>query len=112
MTTYSCDKMRPIKHGTEFTRRDRRGEIDSWRIVESIKDAAFMFADRIARKEYGRHRGYCHHVRCDGASTDGRYANYEAFIGHTVSGGMTSGRNIRLSVYIDPPPEDARSLLG
>jgi hypothetical protein len=60
----------------------------------------------MARSEFGRGRGYCQHVRLDGVSADGRYANYEARIGRAAKGGGTYGHNIWLSVYSDPtePP--------
>jgi len=107
MSTYHCDTMHPIKDGDEFIRYDRHGYPDSHRIVECAKDAAKEFAGRIARRQYGR-RGYCHHVRLDGVSTDGRYANYEAFIGYPAQGGGTNGRNIWLAVHVKPTAEPGR----
>src|SRR5262245_59607790 len=107
MTTYKCDKMRPISHGAEFIRYDRHGEPTSHSVVESAKEAAHEFADRIARKVFGK-RGYCHHVRLDGASTSGQYANYEAFIGVPAQGGGTNGHNIWLTVYVEPIAEPGR----
>jgi hypothetical protein len=101
MTTYTCKGYRPIKHGYEHIERDRNGEPSQYREINSAKDAAWLFANRLAKRELGK-RGYCHHVRMDGASTDGRYANYQAFIGIPAQGGGTSGKNVWLSVYIEP----------
>jgi hypothetical protein len=96
--TYTCDEMKPIKAGQEFVRYNRRGEIDYINMIETSKDAAREFANRIARKVFGR-RGYCHHVRLDSWKADGSYANYEAFIGVAAQGGGTNGRNVWLTVY-------------
>lgn len=96
--TFTCDKFRPVKSGDEVKRGDLIDE------VESASDAARVFAHRMAQREYGK-RGYCHHVRQDTryVERDGtvRYINYEAFIGRTVSGGMTSGHNVWLTVHIN-----------
>ena len=88
---YTCDNMRPVRTGEIY------GDVE----VSDIKDAARVFADRFARKEYGRRRGYCHLVRADSWAADGRYTNFEVFIGTRASGGWTSGRNIWLSVYVE-----------
>ena len=92
MTTWTCGKLKPITYGDEI------GDTE----ILSAKDAAFAFADRLARREFGRSRGYCHHVRLDGVSTDGRYANYQAFIGRAAQGGGTYGHNIWIAVYSEP----------
>ena len=101
MTTYTCKGFRPIKHGHEHIEYDRHGEPSCHREIVSAKDAAWLFADRLAKRTHGK-RGYCHHVRMDGASTDGRYANYEAFIGVPAQGGGTNGKNVWLSVSVEP----------
>ena len=101
MTTYTSKGFRPIKHGHEHIEYDRRGEPTMCHHVESAKEAAWLFANRLAKREYGK-KGYCHHTRLDSASTDGRYGNYECFIGYRTEGGMTSGKNVHLSVYIEP----------
>jgi hypothetical protein len=106
-TTYTSDGFRPIKQGHEHIERDRHGEISTYREVESARDAAWVFANRLAKRTFGS-RGYCHHVRMDGASTDGRYANYEAFIGVPAQGGGTNGRNVWLSVYVEPSAEPGK----
>jgi len=99
--TYTCDGFKPIKQGHEHIEYDRRGEPSQYREINDARDAAWLFANRLAKREYGK-RGYCHHVLMDCASTDGRYANYEAFIGVRVEGGATSGKNVWLAVYIEP----------
>jgi hypothetical protein len=101
MTTYTCKGFRPIKAGHEHVEYDRRGEPSQYREINSAKDAAWLFANRLAKRELGK-RGYCHHVRRDGVSTDGRYANFEAFIGVPAQGGGTDGHNVWLAVYVEP----------
>ena len=72
--------------------------------IENAKDAAKVFADRYARRVYGK-RGYCHHVRQDTHTEDGRLFRYEAFIGvQDRTCGGTSGRNIWLSVTVEDRP--------
>lgn len=68
--------------------------------VASPKDAAKVFAERWARRIYGK-RGYCHHVRLDHYNETGRYQSFEAFIGVPAWGGGTSGRNITLTVTVE-----------
>lgn len=93
MTTYTCDNFRPVKLGQ--TSRD------GWDVVEGPKDAAKIFANRIAKQEFGK-RGYCHHVRQDCWREDGAYVVYEAFVGVSVKGDQyaCSGRNVWLTVHI------------
>ena len=62
----------------------------------SLENAAEIFAARQARKLYGD-RGYCHHVRLDCWTADGRSANAEAFIGVDADGGCR-GNNV--NIYI------------
>lgn len=99
--TYTCSGFRPIKHGHEHIERDRRGEPTQYKEIDGAKDAAWLFANRLAKREFGR-RGYCHHVRRDCVSTDGRSANFEAFIGVPAEGGGTNGHNTWLTVYMEP----------
>jgi hypothetical protein len=90
MTRYSTDlPCRPIKLG------DTCGH----RLVEDARSAASVFADRYARRIYGK-RGYCHHVRQDSYTENGRYFNFEAFIGVNAEGGGTVGKNVWLSVKV------------
>jgi hypothetical protein len=61
--------------------------------AENRKDAAAIIADRIARRRYGS-KGYCHHVRFDCHTMDGRQDAYEAFVGYSVQGSSCEGVNI------------------
>ena len=47
MTTYTCKGYRPIKHGYEHIERDRNGEPSQYREINSAKDAAWLFANRL-----------------------------------------------------------------
>ena len=51
----------------------------------SIGAAAVIFAERAARKHYGK-SGYCRTCTQVAHSTDGRSAEYSAFITHTLRG--------------------------
>jgi hypothetical protein len=94
--TYTVDlPCRPLKHGQECGSQ----AADYYRIVESTKDAAFVFADRYARRIYGK-RGYCHHVRSDSYSENGLHHTFEAFIGVPAEGGGTDGKNIWLHITV------------
>lgn len=67
--------------------------------AESMTDAAELFANRIARKTYGR-RAYARTCACGSQSRDGSIGEYNAFVG--VSGperGMTTGKNVFFTVY-------------
>ena len=63
---------------------------------ETIKDAAGIFAARIARAEFGK-CGDARTCKMDSYSQDGTYAEFSAFIGIT-RGNETTGRNINFSV--------------
>lgn len=71
---------------------------DGYRAVraEGPDDAAMVFAERMARAEYGR-AGGVRALRCDSWSLDGERYNYEAFIGRDAFGGC-SGRNVWFQV--------------
>jgi len=89
-TTYTCEGFRPIRQSA-----DGFGEI------QRPADAALVFANRLARREYGR-RGYARTIRCDSWAADGSSKNYEVFIG--VDGdqpGSTVGRNEWLYVNVN-----------
>ena len=83
MKTYKTEGMRPIR-------------------AESAADAAKLFADRLARREYGK-KGYGRPIRLDGHAADGSWSAYEAFIGYTPAGehnsSATVGRNVWFSVF-------------
>ena len=83
--TKSSDKMKTYStHG--------RKSVQS----ETIKDAAGIFAARIARAEFGQ-CGDARTCKMDSYSQDGTYAEFSAFIGIT-RGNETTGRNINFSV--------------
>ena len=66
--------------------------------AETRLDAAERVAATIARKWYGR-RGYCHHVREDCRTMDGRETTFEAFIGYpSRSRDGCQGRNVWIYV--------------
>jgi hypothetical protein len=66
----------------------------------SIRAAAVIFAERAARKHYGK-SGYCWACRQVAHSPDGRSAKYSAFISCTQRGrrNETVGRSYPLVVY-------------
>ena len=65
----------------------------------SQEDVAQTFADRLARKEFGR-KGRAVTLRTDSYTRDGRQTNYEAFIGYPSGGDRTyAGHNIHFAVY-------------
>ncbi len=65
----------------------------------SASYAAALFADRQARREYGR-RGYCRAVRLDSWTENGKSHTFEAFIGRPVPrDNATRGRNVWLTVH-------------
>ena len=73
-----------------------------FRCVEacSIRAAAVIFAERAARKHYGK-SGYCRTCTQVAHSTDGRSAEYSAFISYTLRGqrNETVGHNQSFVVY-------------
>lgn len=92
MFTYHCDGFRPIPQGFEDSK---------YRTVDDSKAAAWMFAARMARREFGK-RGYCRTLRLDSRAMDGSYVNYEVFIGVRCSHDLTTtaGHNVWLTIYI------------
>ena len=66
----------------------------------SIRAAAVIFAERAARKQYGK-SGYCRTCTQVEHSTDGRSAEYSAFISYTLRGqrNETFGQNHPFVVY-------------
>jgi hypothetical protein len=90
--TYRHGKMRPIMYGTF---------VDDVEILRA-KDAAMVFAGRIARKTFGK-KGYCHHVREDLRREDGLWFSFEAFVGYDLPrayGGGTQGHNEWIEVTV------------
>jgi hypothetical protein len=66
--------------------------------AHSAEEAANVFAERKARKAYGR-RGYVRTLRMDSWAQSGTSATFEAFIGHDGSEPRTTvGHNVWISV--------------
>ena len=85
MTKYLCDSFRPL----------RRSDA-----VQTAIDAATVFANRLARREYGR-KGYARTVRPDSWTPDGSSHTFEVFIGTDgPQHGTTVGRNEWLYVSV------------
>lgn len=61
MLTYKCDGFKPVQ-------------------AADIKEAGVIFAERKARRVYGR-KGYTRVLNCDRWTRDGSYAEFRAFIG-------------------------------
>lgn len=74
---------------------------DGFRAVEAegASAAARIFAERLARREYGR-SGHCRTLRLDSWTQNGASHTFEAFIGKPVPGdrATTSGRNVWIYV--------------
>jgi hypothetical protein len=72
--------------------------------AENMSEAAEIFADRMARKKYGK-TGYARTCNLESWSQDQTLGEYSAFIGYTPAGkhnrGTTVGGNIRFSVYAE-----------
>ena len=64
----------------------------------SARDVAQTFADRLARKEFGR-KGRAITLRSDSYTPDGSQVNYEAFIGYPSGDRTYAGHNIHFTVY-------------
>ena len=62
-----------------------------------VGEAAEIFANRWARRQYGK-RGFCYKARLDSWGGKGGFHNYECFVGVPEGNGCT-GRNIWLTVY-------------
>lgn len=89
MATYTCDNFKSV----------RTGEEHSYILIENGKDAARVFAQRLARKQYGK-RGTVAAVRMDCYAENGSYANYEVFIGRSNDERGVTGHNEYLTVYV------------
>jgi len=69
-------------------------------IAETAHEAALIFANRTARREYGK----LGHVACfyaTGWMFDGSHVTYNAFIGKPSESGGTRGRNILVRADVD-----------
>jgi len=67
--------------------------------AESMKEAAEIFANRAARRKYGR-SAYSRTCTQQSHSQDGSLAEYSAFIGYKTGQHETSGSNIQFTVQI------------
>lgn len=65
-----------------------------------MHEAAQMFADRLARKEFGK-RGYARTCTQNSYAQNGSFAEYNAFIGYRTGQHETTGRNVMFTVYHD-----------
>lgn len=66
--------------------------------TESIREAAEIFANRAARKSYGK-RGYARTCNMSAHAQDMRLAEFSAFIGYTTGKNETTGHNINFTVH-------------
>ena len=66
--------------------------------AESMDDAAELFADRRARKEFG-HRGRCSKCAQRASSPDGGFAEFCAIIGRSGGRSEPTSRKVRFIVY-------------
>jgi len=66
--------------------------------AESPAEAARIFANRQARRDFGR-RGYCRTLRLDCWTENHRSHTFEAFIGYDVDRNSCSGHNVW--IYVD-----------
>ena len=63
-----------------------------------MREAAAIFAARMARKFYGS-KGYCRSCVMGSYSQDGSLAEFSAFIGYTTGRNETTGHNVSFTVY-------------
>ena len=79
-----------------------RFSADGFREVtaDSAREAARVFATRLARKKYGR-AGYCRTLRLDSWTEDSKNHTFQAFIGRAVRGepGATTGNDEWIFVH-------------
>jgi len=71
--------------------------------ADSMQEAAEIFANRKARRKYGR-GGYSRTCTRESSTMDGEMAEYNAFLGYTPAekhnAGTTTGTNERFAVRI------------
>lgn len=77
---YRCEDFRPVQ-------------------ARNADEAAEIFANRWARREYGK-RGFCYKARLDSWGEHGSFHTFECFVGVPEGNGCT-GRNIWLAVRSD-----------
>ena len=66
--------------------------------AETMNEAAEIFANRAAKRKYGR-SAYCRTCTEQSYAQDMSLAEYSAFIGYTSGQNETSGNNINFTVY-------------
>lgn len=66
--------------------------------AETINEAAEVFANRAARRKYGR-SGYSRTCTQQSHNHDLSVAEYSAFIGYTTGQNETTGNNISFTVF-------------
>jgi hypothetical protein len=67
--------------------------------ADSMRDAAEIFANRLARKAYGR-SAYARTLNLNSWSQDNTVGEYEAFIGYRTGPHETTGHNERFTVTL------------
>ena len=66
--------------------------------AETMNAAAEIFANRAARRKYGK-SAYCRTCTQTAHASDMSMAEYSAFIGYTTGRNETSGNNINFTVF-------------
>jgi len=66
--------------------------------AESYHDAAEIFAQRKARRLFGR-RGQVAALQAGAYAQDGSCAEYQAFVGYPSGLRETTGRNVHFTIY-------------
>ena len=82
MTTYRTGRCRPIN-------------------ADSAREAAEVFAGRLARRAYGR-RGYARTLNCTAWSQDNTITEWQAFIGYRSGPSETTGSNEYFTIHSEP----------
>jgi hypothetical protein len=67
--------------------------------ADSMREAAEIFANRLARKAYGR-RAYARTCNLNSWSQDNALGEYEAFVGYRTGTHETTGHNERFTVTL------------
>jgi hypothetical protein len=67
-------------------------------VAESMKEAAQIFADRKARKAYGK-GGYARTCELGSWAQDNSFGEFSAFIGYSTGPHETTGKNVDFTVY-------------
>ncbi len=65
--------------------------------AETFSDAAIVFANREARRQFGR-RGYARTLNPGSYAKDGSLAEFSSFIGYNTGPNETTGHNTHITV--------------